>query len=517
MLRTKASISCVTFLVFLSCVLVLMPSTGLSQLAKGKSKFLGNAVSNGLLWPNYSTYWNQVTAGNAGKWGSVEGSQNSYNWAPLDQIYDLAINNNYRYKHHCLVWGQQQPDWISALDSASQRAQVEEWIRLVAERYVSTSFVDVVNEPFHAVPSYANALGGTGKTGWDWVITAFRWARQYFFPGVKLILNEYNILQDNTATTNFLGLIDTLRVRGLIDAIGIQGHYFEFKGSGYTYPVSTLKANLQRLTATGLPVYISEFDINEPVDSVQLQNYITYFPLFWEEPGVKGITLWGYMQGDMWKVDAYLVRSNGTERPALLWLRRYVCVPFPPQVVSPSGTSGEPRNPLLKWQSSASASSYRVQISTGGSFSSVIVDSTVADTVLHINPLAATTRYYWHVSAINDSGASSYSAPAVFMTSDQIVAVKGAIEMPEQFTLSQNFPNPFNPSTQIEYSIPFSSHVTLRVYDLMGREVATLFEGVRQPGNFVAIFDGSGLSSGVYFYKLIAGGSSFTKKLILVK
>ena len=67
MLRTKASISCVTFLVFLSCVLVLMPSTGLSQLAKGKSKFLGNAVSNGLLWPNYSTYWNQVTAGNAGK------------------------------------------------------------------------------------------------------------------------------------------------------------------------------------------------------------------------------------------------------------------------------------------------------------------------------------------------------------------------------------------------------------------------------------------------------------------
>ena len=517
MLRKKSPSLCCAFFVFLLCALLLSPSTGSSQLAKGKGKFLGNAVSNGLLWPNYSTYWNQVTPGNAGKWGSVEGSQDSYNWAPLDAIYGLALNNSYPYKHHCLVWGQQQPSWISTLDSASQRAQVEEWIRLVAERYGSASFVDVVNEPFHAVPSYSNALGGTGKTGWDWVITAFRWARQYFFPAVKLILNEYNILQDNTATTNFLRLIDTLRVRGLVDAIGIQGHYFEFKGSGYSYPISTLKANLQRLTATGLPVYISEFDINEPIDSVQLQNYETYFPLFWEEPGVKGITLWGYMQGDMWKVDAYLVRSNGSERPALQWLRKYVCVPFPPQVVSPSGTAGEPRNPLLKWQSSASASSYRVQISTGGSFSSVIVDSTVADTLLKINPLAANTRYYWHVSSINDSGASSYSAPAVFMTSDQIVAVKGAIEMPRQFSLSQNYPNPFNPSTQIEYSVPFSSHVSLKVYDLMGREVATLFEGVRQPGKFVATFDGGGLSSGVYFYRLFAGGSSFSRKLILVK
>jgi endo-1,4-beta-xylanase len=57
---------------------MLSPIPCVGQLAKGKSKFLGNALSSGLLWPNFSTYWNQVTPGNAGKWGSVEGSMDNY-------------------------------------------------------------------------------------------------------------------------------------------------------------------------------------------------------------------------------------------------------------------------------------------------------------------------------------------------------------------------------------------------------------------------------------------------------
>jgi endo-1,4-beta-xylanase len=515
--KSPMSFSAVLALFF--CVLVLLPEPGHSQLAKGKSKFLGNAVSNGLWWPSFTTYWNQVTPGNAGKWESVEGAMDNYTWGPLDTIYDSAFVNNFKYKHHCLVWGNQQPSWIASVDTATQRAQVEEWIRLVGERYTYAYFVDVVNEPFHAVPSYSNALGGSGKTGWDWVITAFQYARHYLIKGVKLILNEYNVLQDNTVTTNFLNLIDTLRVRGLIDGIGIQGHYFEFKGPGYSYPVNTLKANLQRLTATGLPVYISEFDINEPVDSAQLANYKIYFPLFWEEPGVKGITLWGYVQGDMWKQDAYLVRSNGTERPALQWLRKYVCIPFPTQVISPSGTTGEPRNPTLIWHSSASATSYRVQVSTGSTFSSVIVDSTVADTLLTTSPLGANTRYFWHVSAINDSGASSYSATAVFSTGDQILSVDKPEEKPVAITLSQNFPNPFNPGTTIRYSIPVGTRhaVSLQVFDALGREVAVLVNGQKSPGNYEITFDGSHLASGVYVYRMTVDSFVQSKTMFLIK
>ncbi|HEX7572211.1 MAG TPA: endo-1,4-beta-xylanase, partial [Bacteroidota bacterium] len=332
---------------------------------------------------DFATYWNQVTPEDAGKWGSVEGSQGNFNWTPLDNIYNFAISNSFPYKHHNLVWGNQQPSWITLLDSAGQRAAVDHWIDTVAQRYGSTSFVDVVNEPFHAPPSYMNGLGGTGKTGWDWVITAFQMARKYFFHGIKLLLNEYNVLQDNGVTTNYIALIDTLRVRGLIDGIGIQGHYFEFRSpagaaSPYVYPIGTLKSNLDRLAATGLPVYISEFDINEAADTTQLQNYQTYFPLFWENPGVRGITLWGYVQGLTWQTNAYLVRSNGTERPALKWIRKYLATPQAPLAVSPVGTTGVPRNPRLVWRTTPLAASYRLQVSGTGRFTSTVVDSTIA-------------------------------------------------------------------------------------------------------------------------------------------
>ncbi|MGA9121119.1 MAG: endo-1,4-beta-xylanase, partial [Bacteroidota bacterium] len=142
-----------------------------AQLAKGQTKFLGSSI--GILRPTFSTYFNQVTPENDGKWGSVEGVQGSFSFSALDNIYQFAVNNAYRYKHHNLVWGNQQPSWITSLDSANQRAEVEKWIDTIAARYPSTSFVDVVNEPLHAPPGYAAALGGAGATGWDWVVTAF--------------------------------------------------------------------------------------------------------------------------------------------------------------------------------------------------------------------------------------------------------------------------------------------------------------------------------------------------------
>ena len=93
--------------------------------------------------------------------------------------------------------------------------------------------------------------------------------------------------------------------------------------------------------------------------------------------------------------------------------------------------------------------------------------------------------------------------------------------LPQQFVLSQNYPNPFNPSTTIEFSIPKQSFVTLKVYDLLGREVATLVNKELQTGSYKTQFDASsaraGLASGVYLYRLNAGGFVQTKKLMLMK
>jgi endo-1,4-beta-xylanase len=484
-------------------------------LAAGGKKFLGCSVSG--IRTIFAKYWNQVTPENAGKWGSVEGRQDSYNWTPLDDIYNYALANGFPYKHHTLVWGSQYPLWITSLDSAGQREQVEEWIRLVGERYPDMNFVDVVNEPFTTPVPFMNALGGTGATGWDWVITVFQWARQYCDPKVKLILNEYNVLQSNAVTGNFLRLIDTLNVRGLIDAIGIQGHSFEFYGSGYSYPVATLESNLNRLAATGLPIYISEFDINDADDAVQLQHYQTYFPLFWENPGVKGMTMWGYLSGDIWRTNAYLLTDRGAERPALKWLRSYIAAPPRPVLISPAAASGVPRNPVLKWHPSDSAKTYRVQLAAGAAFAPVLVDSTLSDTLLRLSPLDANRRYYWRVSAANGKGTSEYSAPASFTTGNLISSVGGIAGTPAGFELHQNYPNPFNPDTRIGFSIGTGCFVELKVYDARGREVRTLVDQSLPAGRHSVHFFTGGLRSGVYFYKIRAGDFEKMEKMTILK
>lgn len=88
---------------------------------------------------------------------------------------------------------------------------------------------------------------------------------------------------------------------------------------------------------------------------------------------------------------------------------------------------------------------------------------------------------------------------------------------PKHYSLFQNYPNPFNPVTVIGYQLPVTSTISLKVYNLLGQEVATLFEGIRQPGNYEATFDGSELTSGIYFYRLMLGNYEETKKLILLK
>ena len=299
-------------------------------IAKGLSKFLGSAYS-GPQAPFFANYWNQVTPENGGKWGSVEGTRNVMNWNELDAAYNFAKANGFVYKHHTLIWGSQQPTWIENLPPAEQLAEIEQWFSLVAARYPDLPLIDVVNEPLpgHNQPigagkgNYYNALGGAGATGWDWVIKSFQLARQYF-PNSKLLLNDFSIINDNNATTTYLTIINLLKERGLIDGIGDQGHAFQWTGTAS----STITNNLNRLAATGLPIYITELDIDGLDDQVQLNEYKRIFPLLWDHPSVKGVTLWGWRLGH-WRTAQgdYLVNVNGSERPALVWLREFVTLP----------------------------------------------------------------------------------------------------------------------------------------------------------------------------------------------
>ena len=90
-------------------------------------------------------------------------------------------------------------------------------------------------------------------------------------------------------------------------------------------------------------------------------------------------------------------------------------------------------------------------------------------------------------------------------------------ELPQAFDLKQNFPNPFNPSTNIQFELPERADVQLTVYDLMGREIAMLLNEARAAGRHSVTFDASRLSSGVYIYRLQAGERVFTRKMVLIK
>jgi len=90
-------------------------------------------------------------------------------------------------------------------------------------------------------------------------------------------------------------------------------------------------------------------------------------------------------------------------------------------------------------------------------------------------------------------------------------------EIPGAFALEQNYPNPFNPSTTISYTIPQSGRVGLKVYSVLGSEVATLHDGYQVAGTHSIEFNATELPSGTYFYRLTADGRSQTKKLVLLK
>jgi GH35 family endo-1,4-beta-xylanase len=497
--------------------MALLPVVALAQpLAANKSKFVGNVIGNGfsIREANFKKYWNQVTAENAGKWGSVEFSPGSYSWTQLDNIYNFAKNNGFLYRHHTLVWGNQEPGFIAALDSASQYQEVENWIMAVGQRYPDVDFCDVVNEPLHAPPSYKNALGGDGVTGWDWVIKSFELAREHLSPNTQLHLNEYSVINDGNANGRYIEIINLLQERGLIDGIGVQGHNFEVNGGAST---TTLRNNLTNLAATGLPIYITEFDINQSDDNVQLQRYQAIFPVLFEHPGVYGITLWGYVQFEIWQQNAYLVTDPRlAERPAMQWLRTYLASPFRPLLVSPNGTTEEPRNPLLVWHPAESATSYTIEVATNSTFTSIVLDSTVADTSLLVIPLAANTQFYWRVTASNEHGSSAFSTTATF-TTGQITSVEESAEIPSEFELSQNYPNPFNPSTTLHYTIGSPQHVRLTIYDILGNEVTTLVDERKAAGQYRVTFDANGLASGVYLIRLSAGPFVAMKKAILVR
>ena len=119
--------------------------------------------------------------------------------------------------------------------------------------------------------------------------------------------------------------------------------------------------------------------------------------------------------------------------------------------------------------------------------------------------------------AMSSNAVYAGTLSGVFKTSRPTGVAQNEHTIPIGMALAQNYPNPFNPTTVISYQLPMVSQVSLKVYDLLGKEVATLVNEYKPAGSYEVLFDAAHLATGIYYYRLNAGDFTETKKMILLK
>ncbi|WP_100612278.1 endo-1,4-beta-xylanase [Confluentibacter lentus] len=339
------------------------PPASQTPIASGKNKFLGTIYDANDA--NLNKYFNQITPENAGKWGSVEREDGVFDFSQLDAARAYAAQNNFPFRFHVLVWGNQQPTWLKPMSDEEKVVRIKRWFQEVAGHYDNSSdarktleYLEVVNEILNDKPDnqgsnatddssgdYLNALRSlnaelnTEPSTYDWVVNAFKLARLYFPCETKLMINEYGIENTPTSAAEYVSIIELLKKDNLVDVVGMQGHSFSTRryGNGsFENATNNLSNNLNLIADTGLPIMITEMDIDgdasldangvrtnngtqEEQDAFQLSEYQRIFGLYWNHPSVIGITLWGYRSG-MWRTtqEAYLINlCEGSEKPAM--------------------------------------------------------------------------------------------------------------------------------------------------------------------------------------------------------
>ena len=308
-----------------------------AQLSQNPDKFLGNITTYGTVNPSgldYSSLWNQITPENETKWASCERNQGSYSFNK--EAYNYAKNHNFPFKFHTLVWGSQFPDWVKNLTPAQRYTAIVNWMDKVKAEYPDLKMIDVVNEAIqgHQQDTHyiSEALGGGGRTGYDWIIKAFEMAYERW-PDAILIYNDFNTFQWNT--DQFIDLVRTLRDAGApIDAYGCQSH--DMLNQAGTDTATTFRSSMDRIhEALMMPMFSTEYDVGTNDDALQLKAYKSQIPYMWEKDYCAGITLWGYVYGATWtgreedgtKGNSGIIKSSGsgyTDRPAMQWLRDYM-------------------------------------------------------------------------------------------------------------------------------------------------------------------------------------------------
>lgn len=359
---------------FAYCSFLLPYSNVYGQIGKCKGKYFGNIVA-GSVPGNYTANWNQVTAENGSKWGSIEGTRGVYSWTESDRGYNWASANGGLFKFHTLVWGAQTPSWVNTASTSTIQTAVRQFVEATAAHYGpmgGLKMIDVLNEPVNTpmVANYKAALTAGYRAEpanaadlnnqYGWAIWCFQLARKSF-PNATLLINEYNVEMNwNNCRAPYIAMVNAIKNapnlsdgrKNLIDGVGLQCHGIE------NLTAANFRACIDEIwNNTGIPIHITEFDTPaNPNETKQRDVYSSLIPVAWEHARVAGITLWGYIQGQTWirgngvtgagGTDSGIIYANGGDRPAMTWLRNYMagrpslsCCPAPAPFASCPATS----------------------------------------------------------------------------------------------------------------------------------------------------------------------------------
>jgi endo-1,4-beta-xylanase len=447
----------------------------------------------------------------------------SFNGDMIAQL-NWAARQGFTFRGHTLVWHNQTPVAFfysgyttsgTRLTKAAMTVRMGNYIGGVI-RLIHTGWpgllaaFDIVNEAID------DATGAVRKTGNDWyttfgdttyVMTAFQFARQYTVQygetQIKLYYNDYNT-ETPAKADGIVRLCTPIFQAGYLDGIGMQEHNNLSTPTAATFIASYNKFNpiCTEMSVTELDVATGSATPSAAILVTQANQYGMLFKCFVERSAKSG-------RGKIVNVskdglnDQYTFQTG---QASSLWDAQNKCKPAF-YAVARVGIYYNALDSLIAYADTLKSSDY-----TPVSWNPFAGSLSAAQSAL-------TQNYSPSVSADTALAvAESHLKSAIDGLVRSVNAVDGSGgHTAGVFALSQNYPNPFNPATLITYSIFPGGRVSLKVYDVLGREVARLFEGVRQPGSYTARFDGTGLSSGVYLYRLQAGSMVQTRKLVIVR
>lgn len=219
-----------------------------------------------------------------------------------------------------------------------------------------------------------------------------------------------------------------------------------------------------------------------------------------------------------WRVNAS--NSYGTSPWSSVWSFSTTNLPPAPTLISPpNGFIGTSLTPTLVWNILGTTTYvYKIQISRVPNFTFIVDSATrsVSNYTVPPGKLQNNITYFWRVNATNSFGTGPWSDVWSFTPQTNSVNLINS-EIPKENKLYNNYPNPFNPVTKIRFDVAKAGYVSIKVYNIQGKEISTLINYNMTAGSYETIFDASALSSGVYYYRIQTEGFVDTKRMVLVK